>query len=460
MNETPIPPTHAEIVAELTSRWPEHKLVPTLGRIEALCGLLGDPQRAYPVIQVAGTNGKGSTCIMIETILRTLGLRVGRFASPHLQEIGERICIDGNPLAPDLFDELYAEVKPLADIVDRQAIDGVSLTFFEFMTAMAFAAFADAPVDVAVVEVGMGGSWDSTNVADATVAVVCPVDLDHMHILGDTVEQIAGEKAGIIKPTSTAVLAGQRPEAAKVLIARAAEVGARVVLDGVDFGLVSRVPGVGGQVLKLDTPAGPVSDLHLPLYGAHMARNAALAVAAVETFLGGRAIAPEILQAAFDNVIAPARLEVVATDPTIILDTGHNPHGARAIVEAIEEAFTFSPLIGVYAGMRDKDVRQVLEIYGSICDHIVCTAPAFDRAMSPTELVELATDVLGEGRATAAPTMADAIDLAVALADETQYGGVLICGSVVAAGEARTLLVGAPDVSSTGPRQPTGKLPT
>lgn len=435
---------HARIIAELTSRWPEHKLVPTLGRIKALCELLGDPHRATPVIQVAGTNGKGSTCLMIEALLRGLGLRVGRFTSPHLQEIGERICIDGKPLSPERFDELYLEVKPYADMVDAQAIDGVALTFFEYVTAMAYAAFADAPVDVAVMEVGMGGSWDSTNVADAEVAVVCPVDLDHMHILGNTIAEIAGEKAGIIKAGAQAVLAGQHPEAAKVLLARATEVGARLWLDGKDFGLLDRQPAVGGQVIRIMTASGPLGDIHLPLFGAHMARNAALAVAAVEAFLGGRALPPEVIDEALGSVVAPARMEIVRRSPTIILDTGHNPHGARATVEAVQEAFTFSPLIGVYSAMRDKDIRHVLEIYGEVMDHVVCTQVAnFERAMPAEELVEIAREVLGETRATAVPRMADAIELAVTLADvdDVSTGGVLIAGSVIAAGEARSLLV-------------------
>ncbi|MGL5406414.1 MAG: bifunctional folylpolyglutamate synthase/dihydrofolate synthase [Propionibacteriaceae bacterium] len=435
---------HAQIVAELTARWPEHKLVPTLGRIQALCGLLGDPQQAYPVIQVAGTNGKGSTCIMIESLLRAQGLRVGRFQSPHLQEIGERIMIDGEPMSPENFDEIYQQVKPLADLVDAQAIDGVNLTFFEFMTAMAYAAFADAPVDIAVVEVGMGGSWDSTNVVDAQVAVVCPIDLDHTHILGDTIAEITTEKAGIIKAGSHAVFAGQDPVAAKVLMERAIEVGAKVIREGVEFGLLDRQLALGGQVLRIMTSDGPVGDLHLPLHGAHMARNAALAIAAVETFQGGRALTPELIQEGFDLVKAPARLEVVRHDPTVILDTGHNPHGARATVDAVSEAFHFTPLIGVYSAMKDKDFRQVLEIYGEVMEHVVCTQVSnFDRAMPADELAEIAAEILGPERVTWARRMDEAVERAMAMADIQGggNGGVLIAGSVIAAGEARTLLV-------------------
>ena len=409
--------THADIVAELTQRWPEHKLVPTLGRIEALCELLGNPQHSYPIIQVAGTNGKGSTCLIIESLLRSLGLRVGRFTSPHLQEIGERICIDGQPLAADVFDDLYAQVKPLADIVDARAIDDVSLTFFEFMTGMAFAAFADAPIDVAVLEVGMGGRWDSTNIADADVAVICPVDFDHMHILGNTIEEIAAEKAGIIKEGCTAVVAGQRPEVAKIMLERIIEVGATPMLDGRDFGLLSRQNAVAGQVISVLTADGPLGDLHLPLFGAHMANNAALAVAAVEAFQGGRSLPAEIIEEGLANVVAPARMEIVARNPLVILDTGHNPHGARATVEAMQENFTLHPLIGIYAGMKDKDLRRVIETYGEIVEHLVCTqVSSTSRAMPADELAELAGEVLGSERVSAAATMQQAIDTAIMLA--------------------------------------------
>lgn len=435
--------THGRIVAELQSRWPENRIARGTGRIQALCDLLGSPQRAYPVIQVAGTNGKGSTAIMIDSLLRALGLRTGRYASPHLVDVTERICLDGEPIDTERFDRLVEEVRPFVELVDAQAIDGAPMTFFEVMTGLAFAAFADAPVDVAVVEVGLGGTWDATNVVDAQVAVVCPVDLDHTHLLGSTVAEIAAEKAGIIKAGSHAVLAAQHPEAAAVLVARCAEVGARVFREGVEFGLIERTPAVGGQVLRLDTVEGPLGDIVLPLFGAHMAQNAAVAVAAVEAFLGGRPLPAEVIADGLGSVVAPARLEVVRRSPTVVLDTCHNPHGTQATIDGVSEAFAFSPLIGVVAMMADKDVDGVLTIFAEAMSVVVTTGVAStSRGLSPAALAERAAGIFGEDRVRVAPTMAVAIEEAVRLADEAGPGaGVLIAGSVIAAGEARALLV-------------------
>ena len=308
-------------------------IAPGTARVEALCDLLGSPQHGYPVIQIAGTNGKGSTAIMIDALLRALGLRTGRYTSPHLTQLTERICIDGEPMPDDAFDALVADAQPLIDLVDGRAIDGVPMTFFEVITALAYEAFAQAPVDVAVVEVGLGGITDATNVMDAQVAVICPIDYDHTHLLGDTLTAIATEKAGIIKPGAQVVLAAQQPEAAAVLIQRCAEVGAKVYREGVEFGLLERTPAVGGQVIRIDSASGSVGDLVLPLFGAHMASNAALAVAAVEAFLGGKPIAPDVIAEALADVVAPARLEIVRNSPVVLLDTCHNPHGARATME-------------------------------------------------------------------------------------------------------------------------------
>ena len=435
-------PSHDEIVASLTSRWPEHRIARGLGRIEALCDLLGSPQDGCPVIQVAGTNGKGSTAIMIDALLRSLGLRVGRITSPHLQDVTERIVIDGEPISTERFDELMAEIQPFVEMVDAQGIDGVSMTFYEVMIALAYTAFSQAPVDVAVVEVGMGGGWDATSVADAEVAVVCPIDFDHTHLLGNTLAEIAAEKAGIIKPGSAAVLAGQAPEAAAVLVARAAEVGAKVYREGVEFGLIDRQLAVGGQVLRLETADGPLGDLVLPLFGSHMARNAALAVAACEAFLGGRALPAEVIADGLDAVVAPARLEIVRRSPTMVLDTCHNPHGARATIDALTEAFDFTPLIGVVAMMSDKDVRGVLDVFAEAMTTVVVTGiSGISRAMTPEALTEVAREAFGSERVVTRRTLADALDEAVRLADEAGPGaGILIAGSVYAAGEARSLL--------------------
>ncbi|AQP44872.1 bifunctional folylpolyglutamate synthase/dihydrofolate synthase [Tessaracoccus flavus] len=433
---------HAELTAALTSRWPEHRVAPSLSRISALMELLGDPQRSFPVIQVAGTNGKGSTAIMIETLLRAAGLRTGRFASPHLSDVRERITIDGEPVSEERFDEVWRDVEPYVAMVDEQLHDGVAMTFFEVITGMAYAAFADAPVDVAVMEVGLGGRWDATSVADAQVAVVAPIGLDHTHILGDTIEQIAGEKAGIIKPGSVAVLAGQDPAAAKVLLERAVGVGAKVRAEGPDFALLERRVAVGGQLLRIDTAGGPVGDVFLPLFGEHMARNASLAVAAVEAFLGSQPLNPEIIVEAMASVEAPARLEIVRTSPTVVVDTAHNAQAARATVDAVAESFDFQPTIGVVAMMQDKDAEEVLGIFSEQMDQVVVTQVRNSpRARPVAELAELAESVWSPGNVHRADTMAEALELATMLADTASaHAGVLVAGSVIAAGEARDLL--------------------
>ena len=340
----------AETVAEaedaLLSRWPETRLEPSLDRIRAFTELLGDPQRTYRSIHLTGTNGKTSTARMIDGLLRTLDLRTGRFTSPHVERMSERISIDGEPLDDDAFVRAFNDVAPYTHLVDGS--EPHPLSFFEAVVGMAYAAFADAPVDVAVVEVGMGGSWDATNVIDADVAVITPIAIDHANYLGTTVTSIALEKAGIIKAGATAVLALQSPEVAEVLLRRAAEVGATVVREGVDFGVVDRAPAVGGQVVR-----SQYDELFLPLYGAHQAQNAAAALAAVEALLGGEPLSDDVVRQAFAEATSPGRLEVVRRSPTIVLDAAHNPAGAEATAAAIEDSFRFDPLVGVLGVMSD-----------------------------------------------------------------------------------------------------------
>ena len=438
------PQTHAEIVAALTRRWPEHRVAPSLARVQALTGLLGDPQHAFRVIHVTGTNGKGSTSAMTESLLRATGLRTGRFTSPHVTSVNERIAIDGEPLSDERFDEVWREIEPLVALVDEQQLDGVSMTFFEIITCMAFAAFADAPVDVAVLEVGLGGTWDATNVADGDVAVITPIDLDHTHLLGGTVAEIAAEKAGIIKPGAQAILAGQPVEAAAVLLARCAEVGAIAQREGLDFGVLGRQLAVGGQVVRLNGAEGPVDEVFLPLYGAHQANNAAQALAAVEAFLGLKAVNPDVVREGFAQVVFPGRLEVVRRGPAVVLDAAHNPHGARATAAALTEAFAFNPLVGVVAVMADKDARGLLEVFADIMNEVVVTAvSSTSRGMPADELGELAAEVFGPERVTVAPRLDDALEVAVARAEAEGAGtpGVVVTGSVVLVGEARALLV-------------------
>ncbi|WP_101523933.1 bifunctional tetrahydrofolate synthase/dihydrofolate synthase [Nocardioides houyundeii] len=437
--------TFAEVEDALLSRWPETRLEPSLDRIRAFTELLGDPQHAYKVVHLTGTNGKTSTARMVDTLLRALDLRTGRFTSPHVERMTERISIDGEPLDDETFVRAFNDVAPYTHLVDAE--QDHPLSFFETVVGMAFAAFADAPVDVAVVEVGMGGSWDATNVADADVAVVLPVALDHAQYLGTELTAIAAEKAGIIKPDSIVVLAEQTPEVAAVLLERAAEVGATIVREGMEFGVVSRVPGVGGQLVSLQGLRARYDDLFLPLHGAHQAQNAAVALAAVEALAGETPLEDDLVRAAFAEMTSPGRLEVIRRSPTVVLDAAHNPHGAEATAAALEDAFNFSPLIGVIGVMGDKDHEGLLAAFEPHLTHVICTQNSTPRAMPAEELGRTARDVFGEDRVTVVPRLADAIDQAAALAEAGEAfgealgsGAVLVTGSVVTVGEARAML--------------------
>lgn len=435
--------------AELATRWPESKLEPSLDRIRAVMDLLGDPQRAFPVIHLAGTNGKTSTARMIESVLRSFGLRTGLFTSPHLHSVRERIRLDGEPIDIERFVRVYDDVRPYVGIADAtsERDGGPRLSFFEVMTAIAYAAFADAPVDVAVVEAGMGGAWDATNVADGTVTVVMPVDLDHMDYLGDTLQRIAGEKAGIIKEGATAILAAQQLEAAEVLLARCVEVGATVLREGVEFGVVDRAPAIGGQLLSLQAPSGRYDEVFLPLFGAHQAANASVALAAVESFLGGgtEPLNADVLRAGFAEVASPGRLEVVRRDPTVVVDAAHNPHGARALAAALSDSFEFTQLVGVVAVLADKDARGLLEALEPVLATVVVTRSSSPRATDVDHLAAVAVEVFGADRVEVATRLSEALDVAIELADSAAADlgggtGVLVTGSVVTAAEARALL--------------------
>jgi len=434
------------VMEALAGRWPsEDKMEPDLERIQLLMDMLGSPQKAYPVIHISGTNGKTSTARIADSLLRSFGLRVGRYTSPHLESVTERITIDGVPLTEEQFGAAYDDIAPYIELVDSRM--PVQMTFFEVLTAMAYAAFADAPVDVAVIEVGLGGSWDATNVVEAATCIVTPIGLDHVPLLGTTVAEVATEKAGIIHAGATVVLAAQPPEAAEVLLRRSVEVGATVAREGLEFGVVSRTTAVGGQLVTLQGLAGTYDEMFLPLFGEHQAANAACALAAVEIFLGGgesRQIDPEAVRQGLADARSPGRLEVVRTSPTVVLDAGHNPHGMAATVRALADAFTFTKLVGVVAVLADKDVRGMLEVLEPALSSIVVTTNSSPRALPVDDLLALAVDVFGEDRVTAEDRLDDALDAAVQLAeDEVEYGGsgVLVTGSVVTVGEARALLL-------------------
>lgn len=448
----------AEVEAELDQRWSEVKIDPTLTRMELLMDLLGNPERSFPAIHVAGTNGKTSTVRMIEALMRAFHRRTGRTTSPHLQLATERIAIDGQPLHPRDYVRTWREIQPYVEMADAESEKegGPKLSKFEVLTAMSYAAFADAPVDVAVVEVGMGGLWDATNVINADVAVITPIGLDHTDYLGSTVEEVASEKAGIIKPRwdlddlltppdNVAIVADQDPAAMTVILEQAVRADAAVARAGSEFGVVSSTIAVGGQQLTLQGLGGDYTDIFLPLSGEHQANNAAVALAAVEAFFGagsGRMLDIDTVREGFASVESPGRLERVRATPTVFIDAAHNPHGARALGRALQRDFSFNRLIGVVGVLSDKDYVGVLTELEPVFGEIVCTQTRSPRALDAYELAEHAREIFGEERVHVADTLPSAVELAVELAEEGEMvsgNGVVVTGSVVTAGEARTL---------------------
>ena len=441
------------VEAELDKRWPETVMEPSLERMSALVEVLGDPQRGYPVVHLTGTNGKTSTARMVDALLTEIGLRTGRYTSPHLQRATERINIDNRPISPERYVEAYRDVAPFVEMIDKSV--GPPLSKFEVLTAMAFAAFADAPVEAGIVEVGLGGRWDATNVVDGRVAVVGPIGLDHAEYLGTDVRGIAAEKAGIIKPGAVAVLAAQAGDeqgraVAQVLLERCVQVDAQVARAGSEFAVVEREVAVGGQRLTLRGLSGTYDEVFLPLHGEHQADNAALALAAAEALVGAgpaQPLDPGAVRAAFAGVRAPGRLERVAGPPTVLVDAAHNPHGARALAAALLGEFRFTRLVGVVAVMRDKDARGLLQELEPVLHEVVVTANSSPRAMDADTLGALAVEVFGADRVIVEPALGVAVERARELAEEGGESGVgvVVTGSVVTAGETRSLLGREPE---------------
>ena len=425
----------------LLARWPETRIEPTLDRIAALVDILGSPQLTYPTIHIGGTNGKTTTSRMVDSLLFEMGLRTGRFTSPHLESYLERIAINGQPIDPKELIFSFNDISAYLDLMDTKFEHPIS--FFEAITALAFVAFAEHPVDVGVIEVGMGGLWDATNVVDADVSVIMPIGLDHTEYLGETLTEIAQTKAGIIKEGGFVVLAQQEPECAVELLKQAALVGADVAREGIEYSVVSRSVAVGGQLLTIQGAKELYSDIYIPLHGKHQASNAAAALVAVEAFFGDQALDIEAVRAGFANVTSPGRCEVVHRDPTIILDAAHNPHGAAAIADTIQSEFTFDEVIGIFAPMGDKDVRGILLELEQVMDLVIVTANASPRAMKVNELEKIAVEIFGAERVFSAGTVSEAIEKAVKdsvrpLSEDTI--GILITGSVVTVGEARGIV--------------------
>ncbi|ORB83228.1 dihydrofolate synthase [Mycobacterium kansasii] len=444
----------------LDQRWPETRIEPSLTRISALLDLLGSPQLSYPSIHIAGTNGKTSVARMVDSLVTALQQRTGRTTSPHLQSVVERISIDGKPISPARYVATYREIEPFVQMIDQQsqAANGPAMSKFEVLTAMAFAAFADAPVDVAVIEVGMGGRWDATNVINAPVAVITPISRDHVDYLGHDIAGIAGEKAGIIRraaegsPDTVAVIARQRPEAMEVLLGQAVRADAAVAREDSEFAVLGRQVAVGGQVLQLQGLGGVYSDIYLPLHGEHQAHNAAVALAAVEAFFGAgaqRQLDVEAVRAGFAAATSPGRLERMRSAPTVFIDAAHNPAGAMALAQTLAGEFDFRYLAGVVSVLADKDVHGILQALEPVFDSVVVTHNGSPRALDVESLATAAREPFGADRVFTAANLRDAIDTATALVDEAvaagadvgsfSGSGIVVTGSVVTAGAARSL---------------------
>ncbi|WP_431800816.1 bifunctional folylpolyglutamate synthase/dihydrofolate synthase [Microbacterium sp. bgisy203] len=436
--------SRADAVYEaLLLRQGEQWVQPRVERTQRVLELLDDPQKTYRVVHITGTNGKTSTARMIESIVRAHGLRTGLFTSPHLERFTERIVIDGEPIDDALVAAAWEEIEPFVGLVDAEleASGDAPLTFFELLTVLAFVAFADAPIDVAVIEVGMGGSWDSTNTADGDVAVFAPIDLDHADRLGDTIGEIASVKAGIIKPGAAVVSAVQHPDAARAILARAQEVDASVAFEGPrqGFELTDQRLAVGGQQISVRGLAGRYDDLYLPLYGAHQGHNAALAIVAVESLIGGaeQGLAPDAVAEGLAEVTSPGRLQLVGVAPTVLVDSAHNPHGARSLVAALADSFDFDEWGIVLGAFTDKDLAGIVQTVAPVATHLFATAPESERAAEPDAIADLA-EAAG-AQVTVHRDLADAADAAREWAASSDRRAVVIAGSVVLAGQAMQL---------------------
>lgn len=429
------------IESALLARWPENRIAPTLERIQALVDALGSPQLSYPTIHIGGTNGKTTTSRMVDSLLFSMGLRTGRFTSPHLETYRERIAINGEPIEPKELIFAYNDIAAYFDFIDSKFDNPIS--FFEAVTALAFVAFAEHPIDIGIIEVGMGGEWDATNVVQADVSIITPIGLDHMEYLGNTLTEIAATKAGIIKEGGFAVLSQQEPEVAVELLRKAAEVGADVAREGLEYSVLSRAVAVGGQLVTIQGLKGVYDEIFIPLHGKHQASNAAAALVAVEVFFGENELDIDAVREGFAHVKSPGRCEVIQRDPTIILDAAHNPHGSIALVETIEAEFTFDEIIGVVGVMGDKDARGILTNFEKFMDSIIVTKNSSHRAMNISDLQVLAVEIFGADRVSSAPDLEAALAKAIKdslrpLSDTSL--GIVVTGSVVTVGEARTYI--------------------
>lgn len=424
-----------EAVARLDRRQPEHMPEPSLDRIRAVSGLLDDPQLTYPTIHVTGTNGKTTIARAAADISCAHGVKTGLFTSPHLRSVRERLALCGAEISGQEFAEEWAHLEPYLEVVDGQE-HGAS-TYFEAITALAFLWFADKPVGLAVVEVGMGGSWDATNLVAGDVAVIGEISLDHPE-LGSTVQEVATEKAGIIKTGKIVVVREQPDEALKVIEARAADVGATVLLEERDWEVEVRVPALGGQQFRVRGVHETYDELFLPMFGEHAVRNVAAAIVAVESIIG-HALDPDATRVAIDALRIPGRLEVITRSPLVILDGAHNPAGAEALARTLSESFTWSRMHVVLAVSSNKDVDGVIGALAPLAD---VWYPATNESVRsfPAEHVAERIAAAG-GRVADLGTVEES--LAVARDAAATADLILVTGSLYTVADARRALGGS-----------------
>jgi dihydrofolate synthase/folylpolyglutamate synthase len=420
----------AEALARLDARQPEHMPGPSLDRIREVAHLLADPQLTYPSIHVTGTNGKTTAARVAASVACAHGVTTGSFTSPHLLSVTERFSVCGQDMTEEEFAEEWERLEPFLVLVDDRGSGEV--TYFEAVTALAYLWFADKPVGLGVFEVGMGGSWDATNLVDGEVAVVTPIGMDHVAELGPTLADIAGEKAGIIKEGATAVLREQDPVAAEVLAGRAAEVGCATRWEGPDWEVEERLLAVGGQSFRMRGLFATYEDLFLPLFGDYAVHNATAGVVAVEA-LTGQALHPDTLREGLAAVRSPGRLEVVGREPLVILDGAHNPAGASALAEAMRESFRWERLILVVATSANKDLAGMAAPLVPLADQIIVTKNDSVRSADPSDVIE----AFG-GAVERAPSVGDA--LAAARRAATPRDVVLVTGSLFTVADATRAL--------------------
>ena len=444
----------ARVYALLLARAGETQIELRLDATRRACEVLGDIHTAAPTITITGTNGKTSTARMIDSLITAHELRVGRFTSPHLHSVTERISVDGSPVSARTFVRIYDEIAPYLEIVDGQleAEGRAKLTYFEALTVLAFAVFADAPVDVVVTEVGMGGAWDSTNVADAQVCVFTKIGLDHQAFLGDTIEEIAATKAGILDrsvedspaPKPVAVTAVQDEAAQAVLDEEAARREVPLATEERDFRLLDRQRAVDGQLITVQGRRDVYSDLFLPLHGVHQAHNATVAIVAAEAFLGAedKPLDQETVAEGLARVTSPGRAELVRTGPSVVVDGAHNPDAAHVLAETLTEAFDFDYVVMVLAMLADKDSDGVIEELHRSADVFVVSENLNSRALPVDDLAEVAREWVDEDSVIVASDLNAALMKAIDLANsvDAKSPGIVVTGSIYTVAEARLLL--------------------